>query len=113
MNTLIKTSFAVVCLYAVNAHAADTPRIYDKGMDFDTRYYSVACPDGNMASVTIRFNINEEDIEPLNEDVRRARVNPKPVPPRIVEVCAYPVSSDDKICQAGMDLQNAAITACK
>ncbi len=113
MKTLNTITLTAAYLFSANIIAADKPQIYDKGMDFDTRYYSVACPDGNMASVTIRFNINEADIEPVNQDVQRARVNPRPVAPKIVEVCAYPVSDRDKVCQAGMDLQNAAIIACK
>lgn len=114
MKTLNSISFTLVCLLSANSFAADKPMVYDKGLDMDTRYYSVACPDGRTGSVSIRYNITEADVEPPIEEVRITRTgNARPAMPKIVEVCVYSVSGRDKFCRAKMDIQQAAKEACK
>lgn len=109
-NTLTLTT---LCVLSANGYAADQPRIYDRSLDVDTRVYAIACPSGEMASVTVRYDIKEQDTQQVSEEARRLRAgDPRPKIPNIIEVCAYPVSGNDKVCSASMDLQQAAQKAC-
>ncbi len=115
MKALKTITLTAACLFSANSFAADVPQVYDRGLDADTRIYAVACPQGGMASVTIRFNnMDVVDPEPVSEDVVRARTgNKRPVLPTINEVCIYPISDRDQFCTPKMDIQKAALEACR
>ncbi|MEQ8428082.1 MAG: hypothetical protein RLT87_04220 [Gammaproteobacteria bacterium] len=113
MKTVNSIALTAACILSANVLAADTPRIYNRSFEVDTRYYAVACPNGEMASASVRFDVKEADTKPVSDEASRLRAgNPKPNIPNIIEVCAYPVSGTDKKCSASMDLQKAAKEAC-
>ncbi len=114
MKTFNTIALTVAYILSANVFAADEPRIYTRSLDVDTRIYSVACPNGEMGSISVRYNITEQDARPVSDEARQLRAgNPKPNIPDIIEVCVFPISDRDKVCKTKMDLQKAALEACK
>ena len=103
-------SFFIAVSYA---HAAETYNIIDRGMDMDTRYYSVACPDGTNSSVSIQFDIQAK--KPIDEKTEAAITmtggGTRISPPKILQVCIFPLEGEGK-CKSSWDLKKAAKASC-
>ena len=95
LNTLFIT-FALTAISNL-ATAAEPLRVLDNGLDGNTRYYTITCPDGSRSTVNVKFDIPDEPTESTEG-------------PRIVEVCIF--SSAGQKCQPKWDLDAAAKTSC-
>ncbi len=94
------------------ANAADNYNIVDQGMDMNTRYYSVGCPDGTVSSVSVEFDFDADDVVEVDPTVVKARVgNPKPKEFKIKNVCTHPATGESK-CKKSWELQSAAKASC-
>ena len=93
------TLFITLALMAPGnlATAAEPLRVLDNGMDGNTRYYTITCPDGNRSSVSMKYNISDEPSDSSAE-------------PQVVEVCITAASGQK--CRPEWDLDEAAKTSC-
>ncbi len=112
MLHLSKTTFFIALMaLSFQSMAADSLHIIDKGQDGDTRYYSVACPDGTTGTVVVYFQ--ETNSTEISEEVLRARTgNAKPAKAKIIKTCAAPGSDKEK-CSGSWNVQKAAKASCK
>ena len=77
---------------------AEALKVLDLGLDGDTRYYTIVCPDGGRSSVSMQYDIPED---PTTEVIDGQPLH---------EVCIF--SASGKKCQPQWDLDAAAQASC-
>lgn len=113
MTHLLKNLFFITLMsFSYQSMAANKSlHIIDKGQDGNSRYYTVACPNGTNGSIVVYFK--ETNVKEISEEVLKTRTgNAKPPKPQIINTCASPGSDNEK-CSASWDMQTAAKASCK
>ena len=110
--TFPKTFTLSVLFLAIttSTHAEEKLRVLDGGLDGPSRYYAITCPDGNMSTVVVHFDL-EKSVQILPEVQRQARVGTHVQPARIIKVCILPGTSSEE-CRPQWELEKAALASC-
>ncbi len=101
---------------SMNLMAEGKLQVLDQGMDGDTRYYLIICPNGEKNSITVKFDIDPATGQPLTESdlpplLIYDGIGMNIKPPAVVEVCVHKGNGSYR-CQGDINLDAAAETSC-